>query len=246
MLLFCHPVISNSLQPLVLYYTRPLCPSPSPEVCPSSCPLHQWCHPAISSSGALFSFCPQSFPASGTFPMSLLFSSDDQHTGVWASASVLPMDIQGWFPLRLTGLNPWLQGTLWSLLQYHSSNTSILWQSAFFMVQLSLSVGKESAYNAEDPGLIPGSERSTGEGIGYPFQYSWPSLAQLVKNPPAMQETWVWSLGWEYPLKKGMTTHSPILAGKFHGLCSPWGLKESYTIEWLSLSHNCVWPLGRP
>ena len=85
-----------------------------------------------------------------------------------------------------------LHGTLWSLLQYHISKASILWQCAFFIVQLSLSVGKESTYNAEDSGLIPGSERSTGEGIGYPFQYSWPSLvAQLVKNPPAMQETWV-------------------------------------------------------
>ena len=62
------------------------------------------------------------------------------------------------------------------------------------------SVGKESACNAEDPGSIPGSGRSTGEGIGYPFQYSWVSLvAQLVKNPPTMWETWVQSLGWEYP-----------------------------------------------
>ena len=84
--------------------TRPLCPSPPPEVCPSSCPLHWWCHPAISSSDALFSFFPQSFPASGTFPMSQLFASDDQNTGVSASASVLPVNTQGWFPLRMTGL----------------------------------------------------------------------------------------------------------------------------------------------
>ena len=85
-------------------YTRPLCPSSSPKVWPSSCPLHQWCHPAISSSNALFSFCPQYFPASGTFPMSQLFASDDQNTGVSASASVLPTSIQCWFPLRLIGL----------------------------------------------------------------------------------------------------------------------------------------------
>ena len=75
------------------------------------------------------------------------------------------------------------------------------------------SVGKESACNAGDPGLIPGSGRSAGEGIGYPLQYSWVSLvAQLVKNPPTMQETLVGFLGWEDPLEKGTTTYSSILA----------------------------------
>ena len=75
------------------------------------------------------------------------------------------------------------------------------------------SVGKESTCNAEDPGLIPGSGRSTGEGIGYPPQYSWISLmAQLVKNLPTMWETWVQSLGWEDPLEKGKATHSSTLA----------------------------------
>ena len=75
------------------------------------------------------------------------------------------------------------------------------------------SVGKESTCNAEDPSLIPGSGRSAGEGIGYPLQYSWPSLVtQLVKNPPAMRETWVQSLGWDNALEKGRATHSSILA----------------------------------
>ena len=75
------------------------------------------------------------------------------------------------------------------------------------------SVGKESACNAGDPGSIPGLGRSSGEGIGYPLQYSWASLlTQLVKNPPAMWETWVQSLGWEDPLEKGTATHSSILA----------------------------------
>ena len=74
------------------------------------------------------------------------------------------------------------------------------------------SVGKESTCNAGDPGLIPGSGRSAGEGIGYPFQHSWASLvAQLVKNLLATQETWVQSLGWEDPLEKGKATHSSIL-----------------------------------
>ena len=75
------------------------------------------------------------------------------------------------------------------------------------------SVGKESACNTGDPGSIPGLGRSPGEGIGYPLQYSWASLvAQLVQNPPIMRETWVRSLGWEDPLKKGKVTHSNILA----------------------------------
>ena len=75
------------------------------------------------------------------------------------------------------------------------------------------SVGKESACNAGDSGLIPGLGRSTGEGIGYPLQYSWASLvAQMVKNLPAMWETWVPSMGWEDLLEKGKATHSSILA----------------------------------
>ena len=104
LLLFSCPVISDFLWPHGLQHTRPPCPSPSPEVCPSSCSLYRWCHPAISSSDAFFSFCPQSFPASGTFSMSQLFASDDQNTGVSTSESVLPTSIQGWFSLKLTGL----------------------------------------------------------------------------------------------------------------------------------------------
>ena len=85
-LLFSHPVMSDSFWPHRLQHARPPCPSPSPEIFPSSCPLHQWCHPVISSSDDLFS-CPQSFPALGTFPMSQLFTSDEQNTGASASAS---------------------------------------------------------------------------------------------------------------------------------------------------------------
>ena len=98
------------------------------------------------------------------------------------------------------------------------------------------SVGKESACNAGDLGLIPGSGRSTGEGIGYPLQYSWASLvAQLVKILPAMWETWVQSLGWEDPLEKGKATTPISWTGEFHGLYSLWGHKESDTTERLSL-----------
>ena len=85
------------------------------------------------------------------------------------------------------------------------------------------SVGKESACNAGDPSLIPGSGSSPGEGIGYPLQYSWASfVTQLVKNPPVMRETWVRSLGWEELLEKGKATHSSILAWRLY---SPWDRK---------------------
>ena len=84
--------------------------------------------------------------------------------------------------------------------------------------------------------MVPGSGRSAGEGIGYPLQYSWASfMAQLVKNPSAIQETWVRSLDWEDPLEKGEATHSSILAWRI-GLYSPWGCKESDTTEKLLLS----------
>ena len=86
LLLFSRSVMSNSLWPYGLQYARPPCPSPSPKVCPSSCSLHWWCHLAISFSDTLLSFCPQSFPKSGTFPMSQLFTSDDQNTMEYYSA----------------------------------------------------------------------------------------------------------------------------------------------------------------
>ena len=89
------------------------------------------------------------------------------------------------------------------------------------------SVSKESVCNAGDPGSIPGSGRSSGEGIGYPIQYSWASLvAHLLKNPPAMLETWVLSLGWEGPLKKGMATHSGILTWRISWTIQPIGLQR--------------------
>ena len=95
------------------------------------------------------------------------------------------------------------------------------------------SVGKESTCSAGDPGLIPGSGRSAGEGIGYPLQYSWASpVAQLVKNLPAMRETWVGKIPWR---RKRLPT--PVFwPGEFHGLYGPQGRKESDTTERLSLS----------
>ena len=100
---FSHSVVSNSLRTHELQHTRPPCPSPTPVVYPNSCPSSRWCHPAISSSVIPFSSCPLSLPASGSFPMSQLFAWDGQSIGVSASASFLPMNIQGWFPLGWTG-----------------------------------------------------------------------------------------------------------------------------------------------
>ena len=98
------------------------------------------------------------------------------------------------------------------------------------------SVSKESICNTGDPGLIPGSGRSPGEDIGYPLQYSWASLvAQLVKNPPVMRETWVQPLGWEDALEKGRLPTPVFWPGEFHGLYSIWGHKESDMTEQLSL-----------
>ena len=96
--------MSNSLWPCGLQHVRLPCPSQSSGICSNSCPLSQWYYLTISFSVAPFSFCLQSFPASGSFPVSWLFISGGQTTGALASASVFPMNIQGWFPLGLTGL----------------------------------------------------------------------------------------------------------------------------------------------
>ena len=102
---------------------------------PNSCPLNWWCHPTISSSVTLFFLCLQSFPASGSFPVSQLFTLGGQSIGDSASASILLKSIWCWFPLRLTGFDLLgAQGTLKSLLQHHSSKTSLLQHSAFFTV----------------------------------------------------------------------------------------------------------------
>ena len=103
------------------------------------------------------------------------------------------------------------------------------------------SVAKESACNVGGPSSIPGWVRSAGEGLGDPLQYCRASLvAQLVKNLPAVRETWVRSLGREDPLEKGKAIHSIILPGEFHGLYSLWGHKELDTTERLSLSLSLI------
>ena len=145
---FSHSVISDSLQPHGLKHARRPCPSPIPRVYSNSCPVSWWCHTTIPFSVVPFSSHLHSLPASGSFQMSQFFTSGDQSIG--ASASVLPMDIQGWFPLRWTGCIHFLvvQGTVKSLFQQHNSKASVLWHSAFFTVQLShtsIATGKTTA-----------------------------------------------------------------------------------------------------
>ena len=116
-----------------LQHPRPLCSSLSPRVCPNSCPLSQWCYPTISSSVVPFSCCLQYFPASGSFPVGQLLASGGQSTEASASASVLPMNIQGWFPSGLTVLTSLLSK---GLLRVFSSTT--MWKHQFFGAQPSL------------------------------------------------------------------------------------------------------------
>ena len=122
---FSHSVVSDSLRSHGLQHARPPCPSPAPGVHPNSCPLNRWCHPTISSSVIPFSSCLQSSQASGSFPVSQFFTSGGQSTGVSASASVLPMNIQNWFPLGWTG-SPCSTRDSQESLQHYNSKASFL------------------------------------------------------------------------------------------------------------------------
>ena len=130
---FSRSVVSDSLWPHEPQHARPPCPSPTPGIHSNSCPLSWWCHPAISSSVIPFSSCPQSLPASESFPMSQLFTWGGQSIGASASASVLPMDIQGWFPFGLTG---WISLHSKGLSKVFSNTT--VQKRQFFSTQPSL------------------------------------------------------------------------------------------------------------
>ena len=141
-LLFNCPVMSNSLQPHGLQHTRPPCPSPSPEVCLSSCPLHRWCHPALSSSDALFSFCPQSFPASGTFSIVgcyqqvMLSQSVQSLSRVW-------LFVTPWIAARQASLsitNSWSSPKPTSIELVMTSSHLILCRPLFLLPQIPPSI----------------------------------------------------------------------------------------------------------
>ena len=131
---FSCSVVSDSLRPHEPEHARPPCPSPTPGVHPNLCPFCPWCHPTISSSVVSFSSCPQSFPASGSFPMSQLFASGGQSIGVSTSTLVLPVNTEGLISFRMDWLDLLaVQGTLKRLLQHHSSKASILFFSSSFI-----------------------------------------------------------------------------------------------------------------
>ena len=138
---FSRSVVSSSLWPHGLKHVRPPCPSPTPGVHSDSCPLSQWCHPTISSSVAPFSSWLQSFPASGSFLMSQFFVSGGQSIRVSVSASVLPINIQDWFPLGLIGLISLQPKGLSRVF----SNTTVQ-KYRFFGAQLSLMVQLSHPY----------------------------------------------------------------------------------------------------
>ena len=130
---FSHSVVSDSLWPHESQHARPPCPSPTPRFHLNSCPLSQWCHPAISSPVVPFSCCPQSLPASESFPISQLFAWGGQSTGVSASASFLPKNSQDWSPLGWTG---WISLQSKGLSRVFSNTT--VQKHQFFSTQLSL------------------------------------------------------------------------------------------------------------
>ena len=135
--------IVQSLSPVWLQHNRLPCPAPSPGVCSNFYPLNWWCHPTISSSVAPYSFCLQSFPALGSFPLSWLFASSGQSIGASVSASVLPMNIQDWFPLGWTswisllskGLSRVFSSTTVQKHQFSSAQPS-LWSNSHIYTQL--------------------------------------------------------------------------------------------------------------
>ena len=145
---FSRSVVSESLQPHWLQHARLPCPSPTPGNCSNSCLWSRWCHPTISSSVVHF-YCLQSLPASGSFPMSQFFPSGGQRIGVSASS-----EYSGLISFRIDWLDLLaVQGTLKSLLHHHNSKASVLWCSAFFMVQLAhpyMTTGKNHSFDWTD------------------------------------------------------------------------------------------------
>ena len=139
---FSSSAVSDSLQPHESQHARPPCPSPTPRVHSNSCPLSQWCHPAISSSVIPFSSCPQSLPASESFPVSQLFAWGGQSIGVSALASFLPMNTQDWSPSEWTG---WISLQSKGLARVFS-NTTVQKHQFFWCTQLSSQSNSQHPY----------------------------------------------------------------------------------------------------
>ena len=158
-------VMFDALWPHRLQHARLPCPSLSSKVCSNSCPLSWWCHPTISSSVTLFSVCPQSFSASGSFPMSWPFTSGGQSIGTWTSASVFLMNIEDWIPLRLTGLISCSPGD-------SQESSPAPWFKSTFSLVLSFLYGP-TLTSIHDHWKNHKSINSCLETISLPWQISW-------------------------------------------------------------------------
>ena len=209
--LFSRSLVSNSLWPHGLQHARPPCPSPTPRVYSNSCPLSQWCHPTISSSAVPFSSCPQSFPASGSFPVSQLFASGGQSTGVLDSASVLSMRSQCWSPLGLTGLIS-LQSR--GLSRVFFSTT--VWKHRFFITQPSFlrRVLLETS-KPRDRGAwcaaIYGVARSQTWLKRLSSSRTWASFTSKFSLPQAQHWFWLVTTRGHFSISSGLAPgHPPI------------------------------------
>ena len=193
-------------------------------VCSTSYPLSCWCHPTIPFSVTPFPSCPQSFPASGSFPVSGLFASSGQSFGASASAYVLLMNIQGWFPFGLTGLISLLSKGLKSLLQHHSLKASILRHSVFFIVQLShpcITTGKTIALTRQ---TFVSKVMSLVFYTGHMFYLNLTRKVNLRYIGSPMSDTWV---GAELNLES-MSSACRFFSSLLELLC------ESYSIFFLA------------
>ena len=247
---FSRSVMSNFLQPHKSQHARPPCPSPTPRVHWDSRPSSQWCHPAISSSVAPFSFCPQSLPASESFPITLRM----RWPKYWSfSFSIIPSkEIPGLISFRMDWLDLLaVPGTLKSLLQLHTHLSSFIMTEFILEITVSLDYQYLPGFNTvgamiqktvsiKSKQLLLFSKICTHYvdhciskntliriWVWFWVQSNQASLvAQMIKNTPAMQETQVPSLHHEDPLEKGMATHSSILAQRIPWTEEPGGLQS--------------------
>ena len=209
--------MSNSLWPHGLQHARPPCPSPTPRAYSNSCPSSHWCHSPISSSVVPFS-CLQSFPASGSFPMSQFFTSGGQNIGVSTSASVLPMNIQNWSPLRWTG---WISLQSKGLSRVFSNN--IVQKHQFFGAQLFFIVQLSHPYMTTDKIIALTRRTFVGKVMSLPFNMLSRLIIAFLPGSKHLLISWLQSLSaviLEPPQIKSLTVSlvSPSICHEVMGL----------------------------
>ena len=253
LLLISCQIMSNSFWPHGLQLTRLLCPLPSPRVCSDSCALNQWCYLNISSSATPFSFCLQSFLASESFPMSQLFKSGSQSMGTWASASVLPMDIQSWFPLGLTGLILQSKGlstvfssTTLRKYQFFGAQPSIWSNSHCLYIQF---MGFSQQVHWDGLPSSPLVDHIWSE-LSTMTRPSWVALHCLAHSSIELQKSFSHDkavireggqrMKWHHQSNGHELGQTVGDSGGKGGLvcCSPWGHEESDPTGWLNSNNN--------